>query len=359
VTAVADKAFHAIQICLYPITNATILASPPWVEHVESLALVSTGRVMSKRNVMKAPSTFLPIVLALSALIAQRQNSAAVVGYANVVLLPGYNVICNPLNNANNGVTNVIQTADELIRVFRWNVPTQTFADPATYDPDLGGWDANFDLPPGNGFVVFTLSKRTNTFVGEFLQGSRSNFVAGGNNFSLLGSKIPLPGKLSSDLQYPGTDGENVYLFDNVGQSYSNAFTFFDGIGWLDPTMPSVTSEPMLSVGRAFFVQNPGAAKYWVQTFNVFALQQNRLLTASRRPTASASIRSMNVHGGTMTLDILNPKGAAYDVQFSINGINWKVVATDQHSTIWKGPYPGGSQGYYQLSQPRANGEPL
>jgi hypothetical protein len=51
---------------------------------------------------MKRSSAFLPIIFALAALIvSQQQGNSATVGYVNVVFLPGYNPVNNPLKNQN------------------------------------------------------------------------------------------------------------------------------------------------------------------------------------------------------------------------------------------------------------------
>ena len=49
------------------------------------------------------------------------------------------------------------------------------------------------------------------------------------------------------------------------------------------------------------------------------------------------------------TLNVFNPAGASYGVQFSTDGVTWSTLATNQTGRVWKGIRPSSPQGYYRL----------
>jgi hypothetical protein len=306
---------------------------------------------------MKAKSIVLTLVLAAICLVASRQEASAVAGVYYVNMTNGYDFVANQLNatdntgSTNNSLTNVVINPPEGTRAWRWDVTNQVFSLPATFHTN-GGWNTNFDCPPGKGFVIFANSQWSNTFVGQVPNGSLTNFVAGGNFFSLLASKIPVPGKLSADLGFPGTDGDDVYLFRAIPQSYTDAFTYFTNYGWFDPKGIEGIGGPGVQLGESFFVQNPGAGTNWVVQFEPFFAAPPKTKALVATATNAPIIRRISVRAGKTALDILNSGGGLYNVQFSSDARSWSTVASNQTSTIWTGPYPGGRRGYYQVVRP-------
>jgi hypothetical protein len=289
-------------------------------------------------------------------LVVSRQQAAAVAGVYYVTMTNGYNFVANQLNATdalgatNNSLTNVVIAPPEGTKAYQWDVTNQVFLLPATYHTN-GGWNATFDCPPGKGFVIFSTSSQwSNTFVGQVPSGLLTNFVPGGNNFSLLASMIPLAGHLTADLGFPGTDGDNVYLWRSLPQTYFDAFTYFTNYTWFDPRGAPGPSDPVLNVGESFFVQNPGFGTNWTVNFAPFLAGPTggKSLTTNGPPT----IRRISVRAGKTALDVVNPGGSAYKVQFSSDGSTWRNVATGQTSTVWTGAYPGGVRAYYQLVRP-------
>ena len=219
---------------------------------------------------MKTKNTLSALALAAMGLAGSWQPAQGIVGYVNVVVNPGYNLIHNPLQVApTNSIASVIPSPPPGTAIFLWDVPSQSFGPVSTYDPDFGGWDVPLNLPPGRGFFYYAPAAYTNTFVGEILQGSLTNFVAGNNKLSALGSKVPQTGMLSTDLAFPTIDGANVLLFNGAGQTYTDAFTCFKGFGWFDPNGVAGTGGPVINVPQAFFVQNPGPDTNWIRTFTI------------------------------------------------------------------------------------------
>jgi hypothetical protein len=97
----------------------------------------------------------------------------------------------------------------------------------------------------------------TFTFVGEVPQGTLHNPVPTG--FSIKGSQVPQSGTVVA-LGYPGTEGDQIFQFDELTQKYKPVIGFNLGAWDADVT---------LEVGDAVFINNPGAAKDWTRTFSV------------------------------------------------------------------------------------------
>jgi hypothetical protein len=295
---------------------------------------------------MNTKNTLSTLALAAMGLAGSWQPAQGnVVGYANVPVKPGYNLIHNPLHVVpTDSIASVIPSPPQGTMVFLWDVPSQSFTPVTTYDPNSGGWDVPVNLPPGRGFVWYAPAAYTNTFVGEVLQGPLTNFIAGNNKLSALGSKVPQAGMLSTDLAFPTIDGANVLLFNGASQTYTDAFTCFKDFGWFDPNGVAGTGGPVISVAQAFFVQNAGPDTNWVRNFTVQLV--------SLPATAGAAISSLWISGGSVTLKVQNPSGAPYTIQFSSDGLSWTTVASKLTGSAWQGKYAGGERGYYQVIQP-------
>lgn len=278
------------------------------------------------------------------------------VGYLNIPLTNGYTFVVNPLNHTSGGqdnsLTNIIPIPPNGTKVYLWDVTNQVFMPPATFSDVTSGWDRNFDLPVGKGFVVYSPEYWTNTFVGNVLQGALTNFVAGSNKFSLLGSKVPVDGPISSALAFPGIDGANVYQFPKAFQKYTDSFTYFAGFGWFDPTGTFDAQGPFIKSGESFFVQNPGPNTNWVRTFFVQVVSPPSKSLAGAISQAAPQIRNMALKAGTVRLEISNPSGGSFSVEFSTDGTAWKAVATSRTGNVWIGPASGGLRGYYRLTTP-------
>jgi len=281
------------------------------------------------------------LVLALGVLTSVTQRAQAslnIVGYANVPVAAGYNLIANPFDNTTNTLNPLLTNAPDGSLVFLWNTTNQSFTAPSIFQLGIG-WDLNYDISPGKGFMVWSPVAWTNTFVGTVLQGTLTTFVAGTNKLSLLGDKLPIAGSLATNHLFPLIDSASVYVFSTATQGYLDAFSSFNGFGWFDPKGVADTNGPNINVGQGFFVQNPGADTNWTKTF-----------TPLVGPTGPP-ITSFGLSGDKVVLKISNA-GAPYNVQFSTDRISWHTVATNQTSDVWTGPNLHGLQGYYQTVNP-------
>ncbi len=232
---------------------------------------------------------------ALSSATAQNVYSVNVVGYVNVVIPHGYNMLVNPLNATDNSVnalflgssTNAGAYSPALgCTVLQWSGTGFVNGDVSNpYAPGAGvsngGWgNPNLQLVPGTGFyfnnpgTVFT-----NTFVGTVVQGSTNNIPTG---YSLQGSQWPvatnlaflgLAGGLSNASPTNGAGDSVLFL---IGGSFigfnKNAYAPYT---WTvgNPAynnLVNATNGPLIGVGQGFFYQNnQGVAFSWPQNFTV------------------------------------------------------------------------------------------
>jgi hypothetical protein len=196
--------------------------------------------------------------------------SVNAVGYVNVNVDSGYNMISNPLNAADNTVgslfKNITGTIPGGLKVFIFDATTGNFITvqyddlDAKFIPDA---DAARTLTPGNGVFVFnpTAGQLKLTFVGEVPQGPLSNPLPKG--FSIKASQVPQEGK-PDVLGLPGVGGDKVYRYNKTTKAY-DTFTFDDlDLKWIpDPGLP------VIPVGEAFFLFRATSAGTWTRTFSV------------------------------------------------------------------------------------------
>ncbi len=292
---------------------------------------------------------------------AQQPNTYTVniVGYVNVSLANGLNLVANPLRATNNHLNTVLplpDSADGTV-VFRYDADTQSYRDAVTFFAGFGWFpvsgvldDPVMTVAPGDGFFIQPGGPAlTNiTFVGEVLEGSLTNPIPG--NFSLKASLVPQAGRLVTDLIFNPVGADTIYQWDAAVQRFNAASTY-------DALMPDwVPTEPAIRVAEGFFVRRVPAlatqANWWIRHFTVDPISPLQNNLASGDTLADPSIRSIAVSGGKVSLDILNSTGGPYQVQFTTDGLAWKTVADSQTAARWTAPCPGGSQGFYRLIKP-------
>jgi hypothetical protein len=191
---------------------------------------------------------------------AQQVFSANAVGYVNLALGAGYSMIANPLNGTNNNLSTILPTVPDGTQILKFDPAQQRFSDTVPSYIDGFGWFPDGVLAPGEGAFILLPSAATLTFIGEVPQGDLSHPVAAG--YSIQASEVPQAGQLTTQLNFPAADGDQVFRFDSANQTYfTEVPSFIDGFGWF-PT------EPVIAVGESFFVLK-GAAATWTRTFSV------------------------------------------------------------------------------------------
>jgi hypothetical protein len=201
--------------------------------------------------------------------MAQTVYSVNAVGYVNVTVKPGFQMIANPLDAADNTVEALLTGIPDGTIVYKYDAGTDLF-DINQYI-DLGGgsgiWSiTGMTLNPGEGAFIFnpTQADVQLTFVGEVVQGDISQAVPDG--LSIQSSQVPQTGLLSTDLGFPVADGDIVYQFDENAQLYDINSAVDIGGGTIFWT--SANGEPVLDVGEAVFVAKAASAT-WTRSFSV------------------------------------------------------------------------------------------
>ena len=193
--------------------------------------------------------------------------SVNAVGYVNLTVNPGLSMIANPLSATDNTLGGVLTTATGTPFGTQIYMFDGTKFVSALYD-DVDGWvtganpAANLPLAPGAGIFIRNngTTAFTNTFVGEVMQGSLSTPLPAG--LSIVSSKVPQAGKISTDLFFPKIDGTQVYIYN--GTAYDGFL--FDVDTWVKS---GVANEPNIAIAQSFWVRNNGPATTWDRVFSV------------------------------------------------------------------------------------------
>ena len=192
--------------------------------------------------------------------------SVNAVGYVNVSLKPGYNLVANPLVAEDNSI-------GSLFKNFQTGVPPGTkvfkLVDGKFLTATWDDIDSKF-IPesvaaeltlPGDGVFVYLTGgeEKTLTFVGEVQQGDVCTYIPRG--YSIKSN--PIPQTLSFGLLgFPGSPDDKIFRFNKQTQSF-DSFQFDD----LDNRWPDTV--PAIPVGEAFMVLRLGPAVDWCRTFFV------------------------------------------------------------------------------------------
>jgi hypothetical protein len=203
---------------------------------------------------------------AVSSMAQSNVYSLNVVGYVNKVFTNGFfTLVCNPLDAGTNDLATVLPGVPDNTIVYTWNVGIQDL-DPTTptYSAAQSKWIPNQTVSPGQGFFVVGGGTFTNTFVGNVIQGSITNPIAGNGNFQAVSALAPVGGSLTNVLAaYPATDGDVVYTW-NVG------------IQDFDPTLPTWSAaqskwlpDANIAVGDGFFLVRQGGPVNYILNFTV------------------------------------------------------------------------------------------
>lgn len=188
--------------------------------------------------------------------------SVNAVGYVNVTLDSGFNLISNPLKNTTgNQLNNILPLTDTDIGTIVYWYSGGSFQS-TTYLGTTLGWTPNQAINPGTGIFINVSAGKTVTFVGEVPQGADSN-IALTSGLSLISS--PVPQSLALDaMGYPAEVGDLVYFYRGAAgaKTYASSTFLGPGVGWLPAAVPNV--------GEGFWASRTSAGN-WNRNFNVNA----------------------------------------------------------------------------------------
>ena len=205
--------------------------------------------------------------------MAQNVYSLNVVGYINLTLVPGLNLVANQLD------ADGTMTANYVTNIFSTNLPTGSkiyafngsgYAS-ATFLA-TGKWNSGANgitpyLAPGGGVFVNNAgaSAVTITLVGQVIQGTNSVAIRPNGGLTIVSSIAPIAGGFQSVLGYTPTLGDTVYPWNPTTQAYAAAHKFLATGKW------NAGGEYTNSVGEAVFLGtgSGNASTTWTQVFTV------------------------------------------------------------------------------------------
>jgi hypothetical protein len=214
-------------------------------------------------------------------LLAQSTNvySLNAVGYINVTVTPGFNMIacplvCSPDNTLNTLMNNAGNTY-KTVTIYQW-------LSSGSYTNDSGsvalstytnGWvNGGFiALNPGTAAWFFNpnATNMTLTFVGTVPQGSLTNTLTPG--FNMASSIVPTSGDLVTNgitLLTSQAKHDTIYTWDNINHAY-DGFSWTPANGWIS-TIAGLTDPIVTNVGEGFWYLVAGAtSENWVENFSV------------------------------------------------------------------------------------------
>jgi len=221
---------------------------------------------------MRTKALLCAAVLAAGAATSMAQNvySLNVVGYVNLTITNGYNLIANQLDldgtMTNNTVAGVFSTNwPNLTKVYAYDSAGGTYG-VATYSSGSKTWlgavaAVNKALAPGKGvFVQLPAGNPTQTLtlVGNVVQGSYTLPITPG--YQIVSSIAPISGGVKTALGYTPRALDKFFTYNAVTGLYT-AHTWSGSI-WAG-------GEPVPAVGDAMFLQAVSPATTWTQSFTV------------------------------------------------------------------------------------------
>lgn len=239
--------------------------------------------------------------------------SSNVVGYVNLRVLPGDNLLGNPFNRGNNHLNTILPLAtdgtQDGVSIFRWKVPVQMYGQPIQWF-SAAGWTTsepgeNLIFRPGEGFDFRnTVQTPFNiTFVGDVVEGNVTNTLPIGR--SLWSSPVPQDTPLS--MLFPAMSGDVVAILNPVTQSYES-YQYVPGFGW-EP------NDPLVRVGTSIFIQVQ-TPRTWTRTFDVACGG------ASVPPQITQHPQSQTVlAGSSVTFDVVASGTPPLAYQWLFNGV--------------------------------------
>jgi hypothetical protein len=221
------------------------------------------------------------LLIAAAALVAgvisseAQVYSANVVGYVNIPLTEGFNLIANPLDVDGTGTNNTLvgfftNSLPVNSAVYLYNGSGYTLSTYAANKSNTAtNWTVNAPLNPGQGFWVsipagsFGGATNTITAVGTVLQGSLSNPNLTTAGFALVSSQVPIAGDITTNLNYIPSKNDAVYVYSGGGYNlYTYAANKSNTATNWNP------SAPQISVGQGFWI-NSQSGSPWTNNFIV------------------------------------------------------------------------------------------
>lgn len=234
----------------------------------------TTHRTQHKHKHMRTKALLLTAALGFAGVatsMAQAVYSVNVVGYINLTMKPGFNLVANQLKaSPNNKLNSVLPAAPLESQVLKFvnNDYIIDISDGANWLDNATGNASTTTVAPGEGFFYLNsgAADSTVTFVGEVTTGNNLT-VPMAAGFSLVSSIVPQQLALTSANGFPQVLEAQFLTFNGTTQNY-DPILINDGSGWLN----NETGDPAVAtakVGQGFFILNPGpGVMNWTRSFN-------------------------------------------------------------------------------------------
>jgi hypothetical protein len=199
--------------------------------------------------------------------------SVNAVGYVNTTVKPGYNLVSNPLNAADNSIGKIFLNVQggvppgmAVFKLVNGSFVSARFDD---LDGAYVGAAATLTAVPGDGVYVLNTATtdKVITFVGEVPQNATSTALPAG--YSIKSSVVPQAVKPDavkntdgSSAAIPAVAGDAIFRYDPVTKGFTS-YRFDDLDNAWTPVLPTI------NVGEAFYYLRAGAATTWNRTFSV------------------------------------------------------------------------------------------
>ena len=186
------------------------------------------------------------------------------VGYINILLRPGFNLISIPLKMPNSEIAEVFGAGHDLPDGLTIYIMENGQFYGTTYSASAGQFEpstiARKTIPPGRAFFVYNplQSQLTLAFAGEIPTGQLTNSLPDG--FSAVAPMIPRSGTLSAH-GFPTAPRDVIYFWDATNQVFrGSTFDDIDG-AWL-------SREESVSPGEGFILFKREAVD-WIIDFEL------------------------------------------------------------------------------------------
>lgn len=202
--------------------------------------------------------------------------SLNVVGYINLSLTNGYQMVANQLDLDGTGTNNTLGSVfstnlPNLTQVLAWTASSQSFV-LATYRASTGAFAGDtadvtsMGIQPGEGVFVSlspAAAPTTVTLVGTVLQAGSGVSYSLPTGYSIASSQAPLAGGVQTTLGYPAGNLDQVLTWSIPASSYVLSTYRASTGAWSG-------GEPQIGVGESFFVNVHAATGVtWTNTFTV------------------------------------------------------------------------------------------
>lgn len=210
---------------------------------------------------MKTKVLLVGAALAVTAVTASAETiySSNVVGYVNLDLVAGWNMVANPLDAGVNTLNNLMQGVPNATQVFKF--ASGGWMNGSSYDAEFEEWSIDYEINPGEGMFVKVNEPCTITFVGEVKAGAHSVDLPAG--WSMVASPTPVAGTLADiGLTAPAvSNADQVFAWNPAAQSYLAGNSY-------DEEFDEWSSVQTIGVGEAFLIKK-SAATTWTRNFEI------------------------------------------------------------------------------------------